>query len=450
MDDFTGELFEREPEGDSPERKPLAERMRPRDLKEYVGQEHLLGPGKVLQEALKQGRLFSMILWGPPGSGKTALAHLLARGTGSHWIAFSAVLSGVKEIREVIKESGYQWRRHRRQTILFMDEIHRFNKAQQDAFLPHVENGEILLIGATTENPSFELNNALLSRTKVLVLEPLSEQEIAVIIQKALEDRERGLGASGLRLNPEASDLLCRASQGDARCAINALELAAAIVQNKESDDLWIGVQEINEALQNRSIYYDKAGEEHYNLISAFIKSLRGSDPDAALYWMVRMLEGGEDPMFIARRMVVFASEDIGNADPMALSLVVAAKEAVHFVGLPEASLNLAQAVTYLASAQKSNASCLALMETQRTVRESGLLPVPLALRNAPTKLMRNLGYGKGYQYPHNSPNAYVSEEYLPEKLVGKVFYQPTDYGHERKIRERLDYLRGLKAKTGK
>ncbi len=446
MDDFTGELFEKEPEADSPERKPLAERMRPRNLNEYVGQEHLLGPGKILREALEHGKLFSMILWGPPGSGKTALAHLLARGTGSHWIAFSAVLSGVKEIREVIKESGYQWRRNRKQTILFMDEIHRFNKAQQDAFLPHVENGEILLIGATTENPSFELNNALLSRTKVLVLQPLSEQEIALIMQKALEDRERGLGASGIRLHPEGSDLICKASQGDARCAFNALELAATMVQNQKSEDPWINIQEVQEALQNRSLYYDKAGEEHYNLISAFIKSLRGSDPDAALYWMVRMLEGGEDPMFIVRRMVVFASEDIGNADPMALSLAVSAKDAVHFVGLPEASLNLAQAVTYLASAPKSNASCRALMETQRTVRESGLLPVPLALRNAPTSLMRNLGYGKGYQYPHDSPSAYVAEEYLPEKLVGKVFYQPTDYGHEKKIRERLDYLRGQKA----
>ncbi len=437
-----GELFDLDGTG-GPRReegrgRPLAERMRPRSLEEFVGQEHLLGPGKILREALERGELFSMLFWGPPGCGKTALARLLAARTEAHWIAFSAVLSGVKEIREVLREAAYQRDRHGRRTVLFVDEIHRFNKAQQDAFLPHVESGAIVLMGATTENPSFEINKALLSRVRVLTLEPLREEQVERIVVRALQDRERGLGAHGLGILPEALALLCRAAQGDARRALNTLEIAAVLVRERGGEEREIRVADVEEALQGRNLPYDKDGEEHYNLISAFIKSMRASDPDAALYWMVRMLDAGEDPLFLARRMVIFASEDVGNADPAALSVALAAKEAVHFVGLPEAALNLAQAVTYLASAPKSNASYRALLEARRAVREHGPLPVPLSLRNAPTGLMRDLGYGKGYVYPHDVPGAVVPPDCLPEALAGRVFYRPTDRGHERRIREWL------------
>lgn len=445
MKDETGDLFEREEREEGKERRPLAERMRPRCLEEVVGQEHLLGPGKVLREAVEGGKLFSMLFWGPPGCGKTALARVLAKGTGSYWVAFSAVLSGVKEIREVLRESGFQWSRNRKQTVLFVDEIHRFNKAQQDAFLPHVENGDILLMGATTENPSFEINKALLSRTEVLVLNPLSSSEMARIVQRALEDRERGLGGLGLSIDPDALEVLCKASLGDARRGLNALEVAATLLENQRPSDRTLRVEDVREALQGRALYYDKAGEEHYNLISAFIKSLRGSDPDAALYWMARMLAGGEDPLFIARRMVIFASEDVGNADPTALSVALSAKEAAHFVGLPEAALNLSQAVTYLATAPKSNASYRALSGAQRAAREHGALSVPLSLRNAPTGLMRNLGYGRDYEYPHDDPDAVVPAEYLPDELAGTVFYRPTDRGYEKTIRDRLNRWREIR-----
>jgi putative ATPase len=447
MKDRNEELFEREkPPAGAVERRPLAERMRPRTLEEFVGQQHLLGPNKVLQKALDRGCLFSMMLWGPPGCGKTALALLLARGTGGHFVAFSAVLSGVKEIREVIQEAESEWSRHQKRTVLFVDEIHRFNKAQQDAFLPHVENGRIVLIGATTENPSFEINKALQSRTKLLVLHPLSEEEIRTIVRLALEDTERGLGPSGIQILPDALEFLCRSSQGDARRALNTLELAAAVLQGRADCASVIRRQDVEEALQEKGLLYDKKGEEHYNLISAFIKSLRGSDPDAALYWMVRMLEAGEDPLFIVRRMVIFASEDIGNADPAALSVAISAKEAVHFVGLPEATLNLSQAVTYLATAPKSNASCRAYLEARRAVLEHGSLPVPLHLRNAPTGWMKELGYGKDYAYPHDAPEGVVAADYLPEELAGKAFYKPIDRGYEQKIRERLSRWRSLKA----
>jgi putative ATPase len=447
MKDRNEELFAREkPPAGSVERRPLAERMRPRTLEEFVGQQHLLGPNKVLQKALDRGCLFSMMLWGPPGCGKTALALLLARGTGGHFVAFSAVLSGVKEIREVIQEAEFEWSRNQKRTVLFVDEIHRFNKAQQDAFLPHVENGRIVLIGATTENPSFEINKALQSRTKLLVLHPLSEEEIRTIVRLALEDTERGLGPSGIQILPDALEFLCRSSQGDARRALNTLELAAAVLQGRADCASVIRRQDVEEALQEKGLLYDKKGEEHYNLISAFIKSLRGSDPDAALYWMVRMLEAGEDPLFIVRRMVIFASEDIGNADPAALSVAISAKEAVHFVGLPEATLNLSQAVTYLATAPKSNASCRAYLEARRAVLEHGSLPVPLHLRNAPTGWMKELGYGKDYAYPHDAPEGVVAADYLPEELAGKAFYRPIDRGYEQKIRERLSLWRSLKA----
>ncbi len=428
---------------------PLAERMRPQSLDAFVGQEHLLGPGKVLRTALEKGTLFSMILWGPPGCGKTALAYLVARYTTCHWVAFSAVLSGVKEIREVLREAVDQWRMKQRQTVLFVDEIHRFNKAQQDAFLPHVENGRIVLIGATTENPSFEVNNALLSRTRVLVLHPLGEPDMARIVTAALEDPERGLGRTGLRMEAEALHALCAAAQGDARRALNTLELAATVCASSREDRL-LGLEEIQSALQKKVLFYDKSGEEHYNLISAFIKSMRGRDPDAALYWMVRMLEGGEDPMFLARRMVIFASEDVGNADPAALSLAVSVKEAVRFVGLPEAVLNLSQGVTYLACAPKSNASCTAYGQARKAVMDHGTLPVPMHIRNAPTSLMKELGYGKNYRYPHQEPGAFVPDTYFPEALSGTVFYEPTDRGEERSIRERLSRWRAMQAGTKK
>jgi putative ATPase len=417
--------------------------MRPRNLEEFYGQAHLVGPGKILRQALENGRPFSMVLWGPPGCGKTALARLVACYVPCHWVAFSAVLSGVKEIREVVQEAETQWRANRRRTVLFVDEIHRFNKAQQDGFLPHVENGRIVLIGATTENPSFEVNPALLSRTRVLVLHPLGDEEIRQVVLAALDDKERGLGKAGVRLDPEALRVLCASVQGDARRGLNALELAAELVAGP-GRDRWIRVEEIQAALQKNLLRYDKGGEEHYHLISAFIKSLRGSDPDAALYWMLRMLEGGEDPLFVVRRMVIFASEDVGNADPNALLLAVAVKEAVRFVGLPEAVLNLSQAVTYLACAPKSNASCQAYGEAKKAVRTHGSPPVPLHLRNAPTGLMKELGYGKDYRYPHREPGAFVAETYLPEPLAGTVFYEPTDRGAEREIQDRLTRWRAL------
>jgi len=450
MDERTDELFSRESTAatDLP-KGPLSDRMRPRSIEEFAGQEHLLGPGKIVRRSLESGKPFSMILWGPPGCGKTALARLVARYVSCHWVAFSAVLSGVREIREVLKEATAQMRVHRRRTVLFVDEIHRFNKAQQDGFLPHVENGRIILIGATTENPSFEVNKALLSRTRVLVLHPLGEPELRRIVNEALTDRERGLGASGLTLDPDALSALCGTVQGDARRALNALELAASLCEGSRKDRC-IRIGEIQAALQKKMFLYDKDGEEHYNLISAFIKSMRGSDPDAALYWMVRMLEGGEDPLFIARRMVIFASEDVGNADPGALTLAVAARDAVQFVGLPEATLNLSQAVTYLACAPKSNASCRAYGEARRAVLTHGTLPVPLHLRNAPTGLMKDLGYGRDYRYPHAEPGAFVPETHLPEPLADTRFYEPTDRGREREIRERLTRWRARRREQGK
>jgi len=451
MDRRTEDLFPREavalprePEGSLSPEGPLSDRMRPRSLEEFVGQEHLLGPGRILRVALETGKPFSMVLWGPPGCGKTALARLAARYVSCHWVSFSAVLSGVREIREVLQEAQTQWRVNRRQTVLFVDEIHRFNKAQQDGFLPHVESGRIVLIGATTENPSFEVNPALLSRTRVLVLHPLGEPELRRIVQAALGDRERGLGKEELRLDPEAEAALCAAVQGDARRALNALELAAGLGAGSRMDRC-IRVGEIRAALQQRVVVYDKGGEEHYNVVSAFIKSMRGSDPDAALYWMVRMLEGGEDPLFIARRMVIFASEDVGNADPRALSLAVAARDAAHFVGMPEAGLTLSQAAAYLACAPKSNASCRAYGEARRAVLDRGALPVPLHLRNAPTRLLKDLGYGRDYRYPHDEPGAFVPIGCLPDLLAGARFYEPTDRGEEREIGNRLARWRSLR-----
>src|SRR5881296_3649093 len=382
---------------------PLADRMRPRVLDEIVGQEHLLGPGKVLRSAIETGELHSMILWGPPGSGKTTLARLMAHTTGARFVAFSAVLSGVKEIREVVAEAERARARTRTRTILFVDEIHRFNRAQQDAFLPHVETGTIVLVGATTENPSFEVNSALLSRCRVYVLRALGEDDVVAILRNALGDAARGLAGLSPEVDDDALRLIARLANGDARAALNVLEVAVGLTPT--GGRRRVTGASVRQAAQTKTLLYDKAGEEHYNLISALHKSLRDSDPDASLYWMTRMLDSGEDPLYVARRLVRFASEDVGNADPQALTLTLAAKEAYDFLGSPEGELALAQATLYLALAPKSNAAYVAYNEARADVEAAPAEPVPLHIRNAPTGLMKNLGYGKGYQYAHDAPD---------------------------------------------
>jgi putative ATPase len=409
--------------------------MRPARLEEFVGQEHLLGPGKLLSGMLGSGKLRSLIFWGPPGSGKTTLARLIAKSANAVSVNFSAVTSGVKDLKKIVQEAE-ELQRAGRSTVLFVDEIHHFNKAQQDNFLPHVERGTLILIGATTENPSFEVISPLLSRCQVLVLKMLAPEEVGKVIDGALNDDQRGLGQWRLGISPEGREFLIQQSQGDCRTALNALENAATLAESQGSEE--IALTHVQEALQARALRYDKSGEEHYNVISAFIKSMRGSDPDAALYWMMRMLEAGEDPLFIARRMVIFAAEDIGNADPQALQVAIAAKDAVHFVGLPEGKIPLAQAVTYLASAPKSNASYKAMLAAAQDVKEHGALPVPLHLRNAPTGLMQDLGYGKGYRYAHDFQDHIVDQEHLPKELSGRRYYAPGDSGKEGEIRSRL------------
>ncbi len=429
------DLFESQARKQRRDLKPLAERMRPETIEEFVGQAHLLAPGKILSEMVKGGELMSLILWGPPGSGKTTLARILARSAGAACVNFSAVSSGVKDLKKIIHEAEDLHRLGKR-TVLFVDEIHHFNKAQQDNFLPYVERGILILIGATTENPSFEVISPLLSRCQVLVLNPLSADEIGTILDRALQDRRKGLGGPGLTILPDGREFLIQQSQGDCRVALNALEIAATLARAGKGDI--IGLDHLQEALQKKPLQYDKSGEEHYNVISAFIKSLRGSDPDAALYWLMRMIEAGEDPLFIARRMIIFAAEDIGNADPQALQVAVAAKDAVHFVGLPEGRIPLAQAVTYLATAPKSNASYMAMLAAAKDVRERGALAVPLHLRNAPTPLMETLGYGKDYKYAHNYPGSLVDQEHFPPELKGRTYYSPSDAGHEKRIKERM------------
>lgn len=439
---------------------PLAERMRPRRLAEFSGQEHLLGEGRILRTMIETDALSSMILWGPPGCGKTTLAHIIAAETKSHFIFFSAILAGVKEIREIFREAeGYAARGQR--TILFIDEIHRFNKSQQDAFLPYIEKGVVTMIGATTENPSFEVIAPLLSRCTVLTLHQLEAEAVTELLLLALTDSERGLGTLALTATDEALEFLAEQSGGDARIALNTLEVAAGlataalVIRATDPFDSAQGTPPgtpvgggcitlalAQEALQRKALLYDKGGEEHYNVISAFIKSMRGSDPDAALYWLARMLEAGEDPLFILRRMVILASEDIGNADPRALQLTVAALQAFQLVGMPEGRIILGQAVTYLASAPKSNASYAGINTALAEVRKSGALPVPLHIRNAPTRLMKELGYGKGYQYAHDYDDGYAGQACLPDQLAGRRFYQPKGHGYEKNILERMAWLK--------
>ncbi|PLX86726.1 MAG: AAA family ATPase [Desulfuromonas sp.] len=430
------DLFEHSLEKNSD--SPLAEKMRPRTLDEVVGQQHLLGPGKLLRQLIESDQFSSVIFWGPPGTGKTSLGRVIANSTSRHFVFFSAVLQGVKDIRQIVTEARQQRAQQGRRTILFVDEIHRLNKSQQDAFLPYVEKGDITLIGATTENPSFEVNSALLSRSRVFVLETLSVEDISLLLRRSI-DSERGLKDRALTVDDEALEHLARASQGDARIALNTLELAAGIAPNGNIDqDCLI------QALQKKALHYDKGAEEHYNVISAFIKSVRGSDPDAALYWLARMLEAGEDPMFIARRLVILASEDIGNADPRGLQIAIAAQQALHLVGLPEGRIPLAQATSYLATAPKSNAAYMGIKRAQQEVQNSGSLAVPLHLRNAPTKLMKAQNYGDGYRYPHDEEGI-SDQSYLPDDLHGARFYQPTGRGYEKTIGERINHWDQIK-----
>lgn len=445
MADNIMDLFDQSEKETEEKSRPLADRMRPETLDDFVGQVHLLGKNGLLRSAIEKDRIFSAIFWGPPGSGKTTLARIIAHETRSHFETFSAVLSGIKEIRAVIEEAKNQRRYHHKKTILFIDEIHRFNKAQQDVFLPHVENGLITLIGATTENPSFEVIAPLLSRARVMVLKPFSDDELAVILKQALDDREKGLGALSLDIEPEALEYIIWTADGDARTALNNLEVMASFTMEKDRSRRKITRVMVEEALQKKSLRYDKAGEEHYNLISVFHKSLRGSDPDAALYWLIRMLQAGEDPLYIARRMVRFASEDVGNSDPGALSMAVSAMQAFQFIGPPEGELVLVQAAVYLATAPKSNAIYEGYKKVKEIIDSTGSLPVPLYLRNAPTRLMKDLGYGEGYRYAHDFPDAHVRQEYLPEKLNGQIYYHPTDRGYEKIVRERLEKWRKIR-----
>jgi putative ATPase len=436
-------LFQATPSGDDGERldptRPLADRMRPRSLDEFVGQEDLVGPGRPLRTQIERDDLGSLIFWGPPGTGKTTLAKIIARMTKADFIEFSAVLSGIKEIKQVMADAE-RARQYGTRTIVFIDEIHRFNRAQQDAFLPHVEKGNIRLIGATTENPSFEIISALLSRSRVYVLKPLTEDQIVSLLQRALKDEERGLGAMKLTAPVEALKKIAAYSSGDARSAYNALEVAATLAKGNSGREITDEI--VHDALQKRVLLYDKTGEEHYNLISALHKSIRNSDPDAALYWLGRMIEAGEDGLYIARRLVRMAVEDIGLADPSALSLCIAARDAFDFLGVPEGNLALAQAAIYLSLAPKSNALYTAYADVRFDVEHTAAAGVPLHLRNAPTGLMKNLGYGKGYQYAHDREEKVTDMQCLPDNLKDRIYYHPTNEGAEKQLRERLEEIK--------
>ena len=439
------ELFQREAAQASG--RPLAERLRPRTLEEFVGQSHLMGADMPLGRLIAAGRPSSLVFWGPPGTGKTTLARLLAQYWQAHFVEFSAVLSGVADIRRVVEEARARLRAGGQTTVLFVDEIHRFNKAQQDAFLPHVEAGVITLLGATTENPSFEIIPALLSRLRVLVLHPLDEQDLDKILERALNDQERGLAGYEARLEPEAKAHLLATAFGDARRLLTALEAAVTTAPLGAGGRRMVDLNQAEQAVGRSALRYDKAGEEHYNLISALHKSLRGSDPDAALYWLARMLAAGEDPHYLLRRMVRFASEDVGLADPYALNQAVAALGAFDLLGRPEGELALAQVAVYLALAPKSNALYVAFGQALADAAKLGPLEVPLTIRNAPTRLMKGLGYGHGYQYPHDFQDAVVGQEYLPPALEGRRYYQPTERGREKLLRERLRELSRAKAR---
>jgi putative ATPase len=417
--------------------------MRPGNFDEFVGQEHILGEGHVLRKSIEADQLPSIIFWGPPGSGKTTLANIIAQVTKSHFSPISAVASGVADLRRIVDEARERHALYQQRTILFIDEIHRFNKAQQDAVLPYVENGTVTLIGATTENPSFEVISPLLSRCRVFTLNTLTEEQVKLIVQRAIEDEERGIGKMKVELDKDAFEFLLVMSNGDARVALNALELAASTTAPSEDGKRHIKLSAIEDAIQHRALLYDRAGEEHYNIISALHKSLRGSDPDAALYWLGRMLEAGEDPLYIVRRLIRFASEDIGMADPQALVIATSAQQAVHFVGMPEGNLALAQAVVYLATAPKSNALYTAYSNVQQDVEKTRNDPVPLHLRNPVTRLMRDVGYGKGYKYAHNFPGHFVEQHNLPDSLQGKKYYEPSDQGFEKEIEGRLKKWHG-------
>jgi putative ATPase len=450
-------LFPTIPSGDNPgdRTRPLADRMRPRTLDEFLGQEHLVGPGKPLRTQIERDDMGSLIFWGPPGTGKTTLAQIIARLTKAEFVEFSAVLTGIKEIKQVMADAE-RAKQYGTRTIVFIDEIHRFNKAQQDAFLPHVEKGNIRLIGATTENPSFEIISALLSRSRVYVLKPLTEEQIVELLKRALADEERGLGAMKLRASDDVLKKIAAYSSGDARSAYNVLEVAASLalgrVDKKAGREVGAEISDelVQDALQKRVLRYDKAGEEHYNLISALHKSVRNSDPDAALYWLGRMLEAGEDPLYIARRVVRMAVEDIGLADPNALVQCMAARDAVDFLGMPEGNLALAQAVVYLSVAPKSNALYTAYGEILGDVERTAAEPVPLHLRNAPTGLMKGLGYGQGYQYAHDLEDKVADMQCLPDNLIDRVYYRPTSEGVEKRIRERLEEIKRRRSQAAK
>ena len=442
-------LFEHHGKGQLKRGAPLAARMRPRSFDEFVGQQHLVASGRVLRRSIESDQLPSIILWGPPGTGKTTLALLIAEATKSHFSQVSAVASGVADLRRIVKEAQERLGMHGQRTILFIDEIHRFNKAQQDVILPYVENGTVVLIGATTENPSFEVVSPLLSRSRVFTLEPLTDQQIEQIVRGAVEDEERGLASLRPELDAEALEALVTLSNGDARVALNALEMAASATAQDESKARRISVETIEDAMQRRALLYDKAGDQHYDTISAFIKSMRGSDPDAAIYWLGRMIEAGEDPMFIARRLVILAAEDVGMADPQALSVAVATQQAVHFVGMPEGRIPLAEATVYLATAPKSNSAYKAINQAIEDARNTRNDPVPLHLRNPVTGLMRGKGYGKDYKYSHDYEDHFAPMQNLPDRLKGRRYYEPGDQGFEREVAERLRRWWGKGKKEG-